>query len=276
LKWQVKQLYFDIQYKKELEKLYTSLTTTYAEYYQKSEVRVKSGAVNAIESLTLKSKWQEYQLLLRQLKIEIDNLNLQFQLLLNTLEPVTTTNSLGIAAYSANLDSISNPFLLQFKQVIAIESAKIAVLKSDLKPSFNLGYAAQRFYEGGWLNAFQAGISLSLFNGQTKKRIEAQKMQVEIGNFQYQSKVIDTKQEQLKIQNTLSLYQEGIQFYKDQLETINPEVLRIGQLNYHSGEISYLELLNSLQLLITNNINYWEQIRAFNKAVADYQFLTNQ
>jgi cobalt-zinc-cadmium resistance protein CzcA len=109
-----------------------------------------------------------------------------------------------------------------------------------------------------------------------KKRIEAQKMQVEIGNFQYQSKVIDTKQEQLKIQNTLSLYQEGIQFYKDQLETINPEVLRIGQLNYHSGEISYLELLNSLQLLITNNINYWEQIRAFNKAVADYQFLTNQ
>jgi cobalt-zinc-cadmium resistance protein CzcA len=170
LKWQVKQLYFDIQYKKELEKLYTSLTTTYAEYYQKSEVRVKSGAVNAIESLTLKSKWQEYQLLLRQLKIEIDNLNLQFQLLLNTLEPVTTTNSLGIAAYSANLDSISNPFLLQFKQVIAIESAKIAVLKSDLKPSFNLGYAAQRFYEGGWLNAFQAGISLSLFNGQTKKK----------------------------------------------------------------------------------------------------------
>ena len=149
-------------------------------------------------------------------------------------------------------------------------------MKSKKKPGFNIGYAAQRFYEGGWLNAVQAGISIPLFNGQTKKRIEAQRIQIDIGNYLYQSKVLALKQEQLKAENTLNLYQEGIDFYKDQLKTINPEIIRISQLNYQAGEISYLELLNALQLMATNNKNYWEQIKAYNMAVADYQFITNQ
>ena len=36
LKWKVKQLYFEIQYKKELERLYSNLVSTYKEYHRKS------------------------------------------------------------------------------------------------------------------------------------------------------------------------------------------------------------------------------------------------
>ena len=276
LKWKVRQLYYDIQYQKELEKLYANLASTYGEYHRKATVRVQAGATNPIEALTLKSKWQEYELLLKQVSIAIDNLNQQFQLLLSTPEPVTVKDSLTITSFTPNLDSNSNPFLLQTKQANVIEAAKVDVMKSELKPGFNIGYAAQRFYEGGWLNAVQAGISIPLFNGQTKKRIEAQRIQIDVGNYLYQSRVLAFKQEQLKAENTLSLYQEGIDFYKDQLKTINPEIIRISQLNYQAGEISYLELLNALQLMATNNKNYWEQIKAYNMAVADYQFITNQ
>jgi cobalt-zinc-cadmium resistance protein CzcA len=149
-------------------------------------------------------------------------------------------------------------------------------MKAELKPSFNVGYAAQNFNQGGWLNAAQAGVAIPLFNGQTKKRIAAQEKQIEIGNYQYQSTLLSFKQDQLEIQNTLNLYQAGVDFYKNQIETINPEIIRISELNYQAGEISYLELLNTLQLMTTNNKNYWEQILAYNKAVADFQFLTNQ
>lgn len=165
---------------------------------------------------------------------------------------------------------------MQSQQTIAIEQAKVDAMKAELKPNFNIGYAAQRFYEGGWLHAAQAGVSIPLFNGQAKKRIEAQKMQIDIGNYQYQSRLLAYEQEQLEIQNTLNLYEAGVQFYKNQIETTNPEIIRISQLNYQAGEISYLELLNTLQLMATNNKNYWEQIVAYNKAVADFQFLTNQ
>lgn len=276
LKWKVKQLYFNIQYKKELEKLYSDLASTYEEYHRIALVRVESGSANRIEQLTLLSKWNEYQLLLNQVKIEIAFLNNKFQLLLNTNEAITTSDSLSIVAFSNQVDTVSNPLLVRSKQEIETETAKIDALKAELKPSFNVGYAAQNFDEGGWLNALEAGVSINLFKGQLKKRIQAQKMQVDVGNYQYQSTLISFNQDQLELQNTLDLYYAGVQFYKNQIEIINPEIVRISELNYQAGEISYLELLNTLQLMSSNNKNYWEQILAYNKAVADFQFLTNQ
>ena len=276
LKWQVRQLYFEIQYRKKLEKLYSNMSETYGEYQRKAEIRVQVGAANPIESLTLLSKSKEYELLYKQALIELNNFNQQFQLLLNSQEPITTTDSLQMMSFSVKVDSSSNPFLQQSKQTMAVETAKVSVMQAELKPNFNIGYAAQRFNEGGWLNALQLGVSLPLFNGQAKKRIEAQKMQIDISNYDYQSKVLMLMQQQLKVENSLSLYQEGIDFYDQQLKSINPEIVRISQLNYQAGEISYLELINSLQLMATNNKNYWEQIKAYNKSVADFQFLTNQ
>jgi len=276
LKWKVKQLYFEIQYKKELESLYSNLSSTYKDYHRKATVRVQAGAANRIELLTLQSKWNEYELLLNQVKIEITNLNKRFQLLLNSKELITTADSLSVAHYSTQIDTTTNPLLLQHQQEIAIENAKVNAMETVLKPSFNAGYALQKFNQGGWLSAVQLGVSLPLFNGQAKKRIEAQKMQIEIGNYKYKSTLLSFKQEQLEIQNTLNLYQAGVDFYKNQIETINPEIIRISELNYQAGEISYLELLTTLQLMTTNNKNYWEQIIAFNIAVADFQFLTNQ
>lgn len=276
IKWKVKQIYFDIQYKKELGKLYRNLASTYEEYYGKATVRVQLGAANPIETFTLKSKWQEYKLLVDQVEMEIINLNSRFQLLLNTDELVTPSDSLFALKYSTQVDMSTNPIVLRSQQDIAIETAKVDVLKSELTPSFNIGYASQRFYEGGWLYAMEAGVSFNLFNGQTRKRINAQKIQIDIGNYLYQSKLLAFKQDQLETLNTLAMYEVGVVFYKNQIESINPEIERISQLNYQAGEISYLELLSTLEIMATNNKNYWEQIIYYNKAVADYQFLTNQ
>ena len=276
LKWKVRQNYLDIQYQKELEKLYGMLTNTYSEYYDKALVRVKTGATNAIEALTLKSKWKEYDLLQRQAQIEITNLNNQFQLLLNSGTGVTTMDSLLAYSLSSPLDNTRNIFLLQSKQSIAVETAKIEVMQSATKPGFNIGYALQNYQQGGWFNSAQIGISIPLFNGQVKKHIEAQKMQVEIVNFQYESKRLALNQELSNVNNIMNIYKEGIDFYKEQLQTIHPEMLRISNLNYQAGELSYLELLTTLQLMAANNKNYWDQIIAYNKAAANYQFLTNQ
>lgn len=276
LKWKVRQIYYEIQYKKKLKKLYTNLVSVYKEYHRKADVRVQAGDAKRIEVLTIQSKWKEYELLLRQVEIELANLNKRFQLLLNTREPVTTTDSLYTATFSTSIDTSSNPLLLRSKQKIAIETAKVDVMKSQLKPSYNVGYAAQWFYEGGWLSSPQVGVSIPLSKGQAKKRIEAQKMQVDIGAYHYQSQLLSLRQDQLEIESTIALYQAGVQFYKTQIETINPEIIRMSELNYQAGEITYLELLNTLQLMATNNKNYWEQIKAFNKAVADLQFLVNQ
>ena len=108
----LKKLYFEIQYKKELEKLYSNLGSTYTEYHRQASERVQAGVANRIEVLTLQSKWNEYKLLLNQVKIEITNLNKQFRLLLNTKESFTTTDSLLVANYSNQIDTTNNPLVV--------------------------------------------------------------------------------------------------------------------------------------------------------------------
>lgn len=276
LKWKVKNLYYEIQYKQELATLYASLVKTYLKNYNRAKIRVELGEANEIELLSLQSKWNEYNVLLRQNKIELSLLYKEFQFLLNTNTLVTNVDSIYKESYVTSLPIDSNIYLKINEQNSAIETAKINMLKATVKPDLNIGYAAQNYYSGGWLSGVQAGVSFNLFRGQIRQKIAAQKIQIKVMNELNESKELELKQRIAKAEASIHLYEEGVKIYKKQIEDINPKMIQIAQLNYEAGEISYLELLNTLQLVATNNSNYWNQIMSYNKAVADYQLINNQ
>ena len=271
----VQKLYFEIQYHQELLGLYSQLIELYDDYGLKAKARVEAGAANKLETINLQSQQNELKLLERQTKMTINNLLQQFQTILNVDEALEPERNLDVFDLTIS-DSSANVWLQQAKQQIAIEESKINLIKVEAKPAFNVGYAAQNFFEGGWLNGIHAGIQIPFFNGQVKKRMSAQQVQVEIANVQYEANELSFKQQQLSVLNAIQLYAEGVAFYKTQLEVINPEIERISALNYKAGELSYLELLNTLNLLSSNNKSYYEQILAHNQAVAYYQFLSNK
>ncbi|HHH49615.1 MAG TPA: CusA/CzcA family heavy metal efflux RND transporter, partial [Saprospiraceae bacterium] len=272
---EVRQTYYNLQHKKELRKLYQYLILTYANYFEKAKLRVELGAANNIEALSIQSAMNEYKLLEKQIAIEIKALEQQLRLMLNSNEPVSSTDSLQMLPFHS-LDTINSISMQLAQQNIQVSKAVIPIFEASKKAKFSVGYALQKYYEGGWLNAFQAGVKLPLFNKPTDKRIEAQKIQIELAKAQLEVKTFNTNQKLLAIDNSIRLYAEGINYYQKQIENINPEIERIAKLNYQAGEISYLELLNTLKLLADNNKTYWEQILAYNQAVVLYQFLANQ
>ena len=275
LRLNVRQIYYDLQEKKQLKNLYHYLIQTYANYYETAIVRLDLGAVNAIEPLTIQSAMNKYKLLERQVDLEISTLEQQLKLALDTNENVTTTDSLKMLQYRrpGGLHTIQEQLA---QQGIQVEQALVPVFKADMKPGFNVGYAAQNYFENGWLTGVLAKVEIPLFNKQVKKKIEAQKIQIEIASARYEAARLKSNQQLLSVENAIQLYAEGAKYYKEQLDFINPEIERISELNYRAGEISYLELLNTLNLLADNNKSYWEQVLAYNKAVGLYQFLSNQ
>ncbi|MCB0519016.1 MAG: TolC family protein, partial [Saprospiraceae bacterium] len=267
--------YFDLQQKMELRALYQRLARTYSGYFEIAKKRVDVGATNAIETLTIQSAMNEYRLLERQAGMEISTLEQQLKVLLNTDENVTATDSLQMLPYAPQADI--NTLRVQLaQQEVEVEQALVPVIKSGMKPSFNIGYAAQNYFDGGWLYGAQAGVQVPLFNKPVKKRLEAQQLQVEAANARYEAERLGAGRQLLSVDNSIRLYAEGANYYREQLSTINPEIERISELNYQAGEISYLELLNTLKLLASNNKGYWEQVLAHNQSVALYQFLSNQ
>ncbi|MCB0519528.1 MAG: TolC family protein, partial [Saprospiraceae bacterium] len=275
LRLQVRQVYYGLQQKMELRALYQRLVRTYSSYFEIAQKRVEVGAANAIETLTIQSAMNEYRLLERQAGMEISTLERQLRVLLNTDENVTAADSLQMLPYTGQAET--NTLRVQLaQQQMEAEQAILPVIKSSLKPGFNFGYSVQNYFDGGWLYGAQAGVQVPLFNKPVKKRLEAQQLQVEVASARYEAERLDASQQLLSVDNSIRLYAEGVNYYREQLESINPEIERISQLNYQAGELSYLELLNTLNLLASNNKSYWEQVLAHNQAVALYQFLSNQ
>ena len=160
-------------------------------------------------------------------------------------------------------------------QNIQIEQANVDLLKAGLKPDFNIGYATQKYFEGGWLHGLQAGVQVPLFNKPAKQKMEAQKLQLEVAKANVEAQQQQINQELLSIENAIQLYKAGVIYYQEQLQLINPEMERISKLNYEAGEISYLELLNTLNISAKNQVSYLEQVLAHNKVVVLYQFFSN-
>ncbi len=277
LRLQVRQTYYALQQKKELRGLYRWLTEMYGHYYEIAQKRVQLGAANSLETLTIQSAMNEYLLLEKQNAIEISRLEKQFRLLLNTPDSVTTADSLKLTPLTGTPAGRVNTLRAQLaEQQVNLETARVQVIKSALKPSLILGYGFQNFYETGWLNAVTAGVRIPLFNKPVKKRLEAQQMQIQAALAGWEAEKLNSESQLQAALGAVRMYSDGVAYYRQQLEAINPEIDRVSQLNYHAGEITYLELLNTLQLMANNYQRYLDQLLAYNQAVAFYQFLSNQ
>ena len=275
LTYQVKTMFQDIQYNKALATFYTELTTVYKTYSDIAKSRLDAGVSNTTEYITLTSKMNEYLMLSKQVELKLKGINAGFKLLLNTSDDLEISDNLEKFNFITS-DTSSSLALKKAKQDVNIEFAKVKVQKSNLKPDFSISYATQNYFEGGWLTGFQGGVSIPIFGGQIKKRINAQKINVDIASANYESKVLQLRQQLALIENKILTHNEAIEFYAQQVKVLNPELIRITKLNYDAGELNYLELLNTLELISNSNINYLEQVTAYNLAVAQYQFITNQ
>ncbi|MCB0537353.1 MAG: CusA/CzcA family heavy metal efflux RND transporter, partial [Bacteroidetes bacterium] len=275
LTMQVKQQYYSIQYKKEMESLYNKLIGLYTEYLQKADTRHQVGAANSLEKLNIQSKLQEYEMLKKQVILDLASQEKQLTLLLNTTDTVIIADTLSKADWTPANDN-NNLWIEQAQLQTAIEEAGIKVAKSTMIPDFSVGYAAQNYMQGGWLSGVQAGMSFSMFNGNTRKKIQAQKIQFQVAETQKEAIALNVRQQMLDAIKTIEVYETGINFYHHQLQQINPEIQRVVQLNYNAGGLTYLELLNVLNLLSQNESNYLTQLYEYNKAVAYYQYLSNE
>lgn len=271
LRLQVEYVYLDLQQRKALSGLYQELVRMYSRYLEMANTRVRTGVANRMESLSLQTALSEYQLLLRQTTVEVLALEKRLANVLHTETSVTPADTLDLYSFVVLTDTNSITLRLAAQQV-RLEQTKVDMLIANSKPNFMLGFAAQRFWEDGWLSGLQAGVSVPLFRQTKKKQLAAQGLQVTAAKAQLEATKSRVYQQQLDSKTAIQLYAEGAAYYAEQIAVVNPELARIAGLNYQSGELPYLEVLNVLQLIGTHKRKYLEQVLAHNKAVALYRF----
>ena len=271
---EVRNRYYELQQREALARLYQRLTATYAEYSRIALVRAEAGEANRLEALQLNASLREQQLMAERTEIAIASLRQQLGVLIGADGEVTASDTLTLTSLPPELDTSTTTLAVRLaEQDISVSRTGIERTRAELKPGFRLGYSFQRYFEGGNLNGLEAGISLPLFNKATKRRIEAQQLDVTVAESQLEATRLRRRGQKLVARAQLRQAEASLAYYRDQLSAVNPEIIRISRLNYRAGEVSYLELLGALDLLADNQLGYLDALLDHNQTVARLQFL---
>lgn len=266
-----KTAYYQVQEQAALVALYDTMTARYAAYRKIAAARVQAGEGSRVEVLSLESALAALALKRQQAVQQHDFQAAQLSALLGGDVPVTALETLT-QVESPALALAAEPLTLQLAaQEATVARAGVAVIAAEVKPDFTASLGIQEYWESGWLSAAQVGVQVQLFQAQNKRRQQVQEVNAAAAQARYEAQQRQWKQGRLALEQQLAAQQLAIDFYAEQLATLQPELERIALLNYRAGEQSYLEIVTIIDRVTQYRSQQIQAIGAYNRAFAEWE-----
>ncbi len=291
---QVKSLYTSIEYLNNRKKELQFLDTVYSELVNAATIRFNSGETNLLAKTTAEVKRGELQLLLKSNEAEIEIAYSSLRSLVNSGRDFVIAESVSykplLLEMTADTSVLnSNPSIKLMYQNAEIVNRSMKLESAEMLPDFNLGYANQSiiglqniegsevYYGGGKrFSSFNVGIKLPLtfFNGNARiesKEVKQKSLLKEAEN----GKLILRAQ----LEKAYQQYSQGLSHIKhyEELALPNSEIiLSTARISYASGEIGYIEFLQSLQTVTDIRLGYLDSINELNQTVIGINSLINK
>jgi len=287
LKKTVSDIFHAILILRKKEHILLEADSMYKEYVRISRVRLEKGESNILENSFHEIERGSIQVQLQELRNALRIHELQFQLLLNTSQNYTPASiELEFNSHSLKESDITlHPMLRQGRQSIEIAKAQQELEQSRFLPDLHIGLSNHSIQGVGAdnvlypvsrrFNSISIGIGIPHPFGSQSAIVEASKTAVKISEYEYQYAL---KKHQSELQSALNGRDSVVSMMqsmnKMQLPIIE-KVRNAANVQYASGEITYLEWtmamhqtmtiqMQNLQLVqtyheLTNTINYLQQ-----------------
>ncbi len=293
LKKQVRTYYYQLEYLTHNARKLYFLDSIYAEFERIAALRYQAGDLQRIETKAAETKRGEIMLLYRQNELFRENAYRELKNLLQitdefsivsteNYQPVYITTVLDTSLISAH------PMVQTFYQEAKIAEQGKKVERAGGLPDLSIGYSnisligmhtkngVEQFYDRSQRFSYvDVGIAIPLTYGATRARIRAL-------DFQQQSAETTAQWQQQQLQtrfeNALRQYEQDIAtytYFKEKAVPNAEEMLRVTQLGYKTGAISYVEYLFALQTVTDIQLSYLTSIQRINESVVLIYSLIN-
>lgn len=289
LKRAVAQVFYSMLVLQEKKKLLLRADSNYAEFLRKATLRLEKGEANVLEKTTAETQRGNIYLQLKALQEEMELLQIQFNLLLNTTDPLTPKMGALKMAVPAGMDSAylaDHPLLTVLQQQKMAATANTALEKAKLLPDINIGYSNASIRGVGADNivygsshrfsAAMLGIGIPIFAGAQKARINSSRAleRVSENNYQLQLQVLETQ-----YKTAVTQYMAGLQSvaYFEKTALPNAElIVKTANKQFLNGEINYLEwvMLSNQSIVIENN--YLDALKILNESLIHITYLLSK
>ena len=264
----------------------------FSEWQKKAEAQQKAGDINGatLNAIALQTK----QYLFQKKQLEADRYSLIQELNGMIMSGNSYTPSLentvdkNIPALIASLEN--HPSIQMAEAQIKEQVAQTALEKNRLAADFNLGYSnlsitgwqtpdgvAQKYYAPSHrFGIVQAGVSIPIFNGAAKAKINAAKVKEDIAAMQKQQQLEMLNRRLVDVISQFGAAKEAYDYYVSEGLALSNDNWSQAKKRLELGDISYAEfnMLQSqyLQVLIAHA----ETIHQLQMASATFQFLTEK
>ncbi len=289
LKKQVSEVFYLLIYLEQKKNILLKNDSVYASFLEKANLRFAKGETNVLEKTTAETQRGQISIQLNQLKNDIEILQLQFQLLLNTTTVFIPSNENLKLVFSASLDTsvINNhPQIKVLQQQKNISVVNTQLEKSKLFPNLYLGYNNQSIQGAGAdnvlyaksyrFNSVQFGLGVPLFFGSQKGKINSSKM----------LELISANNYQLGLQTMKTEYETAFRNYQMQLQTVKyfednalqnaNTITKTANQQFANGDINYLEWTMLINNAVSIQSNYTEAVKKLNQTIIQLNFLTSK
>ena len=286
---QVRLAYINFQFSYEKIKLFNSLDSIYRKFKERAELRQQVGETSNLEKYAAQNRFYEIQLQIKQAKIDVQSNELILQQLLNTkerLQPVDT--ALVKVPFDALFDTSLNnhPQTAFYQQQVSVANAELQVEKTKRLPDFNIGYYHQFLVPGfnpakinrdytpnTRIGGFQVGVTVPLFYGAQRAKINAAKINTTLVQSQAQAASSGLKTQYLTQYNEYLKQKEGLDYYETIGLKQSDEIIRISQISYKLGEIGYMEYIQNLTMAFDTKLKYLEALNLYNQAIIELNYV---
>ncbi len=289
LKKQVTQVFYTLVYLQQKKELLQKNDSIFSEFLNKATLRFNKGESNILEKTTAENQRGQIALQLKQLEQDVELLQMQFQLLLNTTTVFVPDENNVIQNNVLENDTIflsSHPAMQYWKQQEQIATANTKLERSKLSPDITFGYnimgmkgtgADNIVYNGTpRFQSGQIGLGIPIFAGSQKARINAAKA----------NEIIASNQYEMNFQNFENAYRSAFAQYQKFEETVqyfentalkNAEIITTtANQQFLNGDINYLEWVLLLNQATTIQSDYIEAVKNRNNAIAELNFYINK
>ncbi len=290
--YQVKSIYYYLQYFQAERQLLLSQDSLYSSFAKASDLRLKTGESNLLEKTTAETQMMEARNLLAQNQSISLIYQSQLQVLMNIKIPVQISEAKLIPiAFGINIttDSTSfnqNPMLVYLNQQIEISNKQRKVETAKVLPDFTVGYfnqtligyqkingTDQYFDASKRFSGFQVGVSIPLWFVPLTAKVKAASIN---------EKVVQSNYEQYQI-NMQGQYNQAIQAFLQHKNTVNyyeknalPNadlIIMQADKGFKSGDIGYVEYLQALKNALLIKSNYIQSLNQYNQSIITLEFL---
>jgi heavy metal efflux system protein len=289
LKKEVSTLFYCLLYLQQKQKILLRTDSIYSAFKERTDLRFEQGESNILEKSTAENLRGQIGLQLSQLQVDMDIMQIQFQILLNTDSVLTPQNSNFKLSFDDVPDTnaiVNHPMIKVFQEEMSLSFLSTKLERSKLYPDLHIGYSNMSNQGTGADNVLynsstrfssvQFGLGLPLFFWSQKAKINSSKLQELMSENKYQIELQNFKSE---YQSSFKQYQENFNAvkYYEEIALKNANVLvDAANLQFTNGDINYLEWAMLINNSTTIQSNYLDAVKDLNNSIIQLNYLTTK